>query len=214
MREIAEFRVDEQFAPMLFGEREGKRLGDFVRKVELQTTDPRYKRVGELQLELKHSVGKPFFYGWSLTYKYGAREIKAASLLRLKITSTFEPAGEECGTKYDESMACPHCGAGAEQVLVCFWGDIGQGDLIVVDQRGLIPGAGLATEAHFLHPQARRRGAALGQRELRLGFVAQVQLGQLPPRGGEQVKVCRVGQHRDARQHLLQIRRIRGPVIG
>lgn len=28
----------------------------------------------------------------------------------------FEPAGEERGTKYDESSACPNCGAGAKQV--------------------------------------------------------------------------------------------------
>lgn len=120
MRAIAEFRVDEQFAPMLFAEHEGKRLGAFVRKVELQTTDPRYKRVGELQKKLRQSAGKPFYYGWSLTYKYSSREINAASLLRLKITSGFEPAGEECGTKYDESMACPRCGAGAKQTTPLF----------------------------------------------------------------------------------------------
>lgn len=120
MREIAEFRVDEQFAPMLFAEHEGKRLGNFVRKVELQTIDPRYKRVGELQQHLRHSAGKPFYYGWSLTYKYSSRELHAASLLRLKITSVFEPASEECGTKYDESMACPRCGAGAKQITPLF----------------------------------------------------------------------------------------------
>jgi hypothetical protein len=28
----------------------------------------------------------------------------------------FEPAGEECGTQYDESSTCPRCGAGAQQV--------------------------------------------------------------------------------------------------
>ena len=120
MREFAEFQVDEQFASMLFGEHEGKRLGDFVRKVELQTSDPRYERVGELQRNLRLSKGKPFYYGWSLTYKYSPREISAALLLRLKITAVFEPAGEECGTKYDESMACPRCGAGAKQTTPLF----------------------------------------------------------------------------------------------
>jgi hypothetical protein len=37
-------------------------------------------------------------------------------LLQLIIRATFEPAGEECGTKYDEATACPLCGAGARQV--------------------------------------------------------------------------------------------------
>jgi len=120
MREIAEFRVDEQFAPMLFAESEGKRLGDSVRRVELQTTDPRYNRVGELQKTLRQSKGKPFFYGWSLTFRYNSREIAAASLLHLKITSMFEPAGEECGTKYDGSTACARCGAGANQIGTLF----------------------------------------------------------------------------------------------
>jgi hypothetical protein len=33
----------------------------------------------------------------------------------MRITSVFEPCGEECGTKYDESTACPKCGAGGIQ---------------------------------------------------------------------------------------------------
>ncbi|MGH8335931.1 MAG: hypothetical protein ACRETL_03720, partial [Gammaproteobacteria bacterium] len=36
-------------------------------------------------------------------------------LFRLFITKTFEPAGEECGTLYDEGSACPVCGSGARQ---------------------------------------------------------------------------------------------------
>lgn len=35
--------------------------------------------------------------------------------MHLKITSVFEPSGEECGTSYDESTACSRCGAGAKQ---------------------------------------------------------------------------------------------------
>lgn len=116
MREIAEFRVDEAFAPMLFEPEEGKRLGDAVRKVELETDAPRFKQVGELQRDLRRSVGKPFFYGWGLKRKYTKRELESAALLQLRVTTVFEPAGEECGTQYDESNACPRCGAGAQQV--------------------------------------------------------------------------------------------------
>lgn len=115
MREIAELRVDEAFAPMLFEPDEGKRLGDSVRKVELETSAPRFKQIGELQRDLRRSVGKPFFYGWGLRRKYTKHELASAALLQLKVTVVFEPAGEECGTKYDESTACSRCGAGGKQ---------------------------------------------------------------------------------------------------
>jgi hypothetical protein len=120
IRENAEFRIDEEFAHLLFASHEGKRLGSSVRKVELETGDPRYKRVGELQKSLRQSKGKPFFYGWSLTYDYNRSEIEAAALLHLEITSVFEPAGEECGTKYDEPAACQRCGAGASQLTALY----------------------------------------------------------------------------------------------
>lgn len=116
MREIAEFRIAERFASRLFGDDEGKRLSDSVRKIEIPTSDSRYQRIGELQRELRSAYGKPFFYGWSLTRKYSRPEIESASLFHLYVTAIFEPAGEEKGTQYDNSTACARCGAGAQQV--------------------------------------------------------------------------------------------------
>ena len=113
MREIAEFRVDEEYARLVFRDGEGKRLGSSVRKVELGTTDPRFHRVGELQRQLRHSKGRPFFNGWDLKRKYSPFELAKASLFQLKIRVRFEPAGEEVGTTYDERSACHICGAGA-----------------------------------------------------------------------------------------------------
>jgi len=118
MRTIAEFRVVEEFAQLLFAENEGERLGTSIRKVTLNISDPRYQRVGELQNMLRKR-GKFFFYGWSLKYLYGAAELRAAPLLHLKITSSFL-TGEECGTKYDEAAACPICGADAPQITPLF----------------------------------------------------------------------------------------------
>lgn len=116
MREVVEFRVDERFAPMLFADGEGTRLGDSVRKVEIETRDPRFEKVGQLQRELRAQLGKPFFYGWSLKRRPTRQACAAAACFHLTTTGMFEPAGEECGTKYDESTACPQCGAGATQV--------------------------------------------------------------------------------------------------
>jgi len=115
MQEIAEFRVNEKFASKLFADNEGKKLGDLVRKVKLATNDPRYRRVGELDRKLSRS-DKAFFFSWHVQRHYTRDEIASAACFQLSISAVFEPAGEECGTKYDESMACPKCGAGAAQV--------------------------------------------------------------------------------------------------
>ena len=53
MRETVEFRVVEEFAPLLFAEEEGKQLGELrspiIRKIVLATTDSRYARVGSFR---------------------------------------------------------------------------------------------------------------------------------------------------------------------
>ena len=116
MKEFAELRVDERFAPMLFADDEGTRLGDTVRKIVIETTDPRYEEVGRLTRELLAQQGKYFFAGWNLRRQYTREELAAAACFRLTVSAIFEPAGEECGTIYDESTACPKCGAGAAQV--------------------------------------------------------------------------------------------------
>jgi hypothetical protein len=99
MREFCEFRVQEESASKLFKESEGQRLGDTVRKVELSTDDPRFRRVGELQREIDSKLGRSFFHGWDFRHQYSKRELSSAEAFLLKIKSTFEPAGEECGTK-------------------------------------------------------------------------------------------------------------------
>lgn len=141
MREICEFRVVEEFASKLFAPNEGKRLGDTVRKIELATDDPRFEKMGELQRETKATADRSFFHGWILQRRYSRAELAAAACFQLRVTTTFEPAGEERGTKYDESAACPHvfapemrmevsghwttipattCGVGAKQVSDLF----------------------------------------------------------------------------------------------
>lgn len=116
MKETCEFRLIEEFADRIFMADEGKRLGDSVRQVVIPTDDPRFQVIGRLQLEIRATTGRSFYHGWRLHRRYSKAEHQAASLFRLNITSIFEPAGEECGTKYSETVACPHCGAGAEQI--------------------------------------------------------------------------------------------------
>jgi len=118
MREIYEFRIPEKYADRLFDRDEGIRLGDTVRKILLSGDDPRLPQVGKLDKAICAQAKEPpryFFAGWNVRYRYAKEELNAALALQLSITRTFEPAGEECGTVYDESTACPDCGAGATQ---------------------------------------------------------------------------------------------------
>jgi hypothetical protein len=129
MQTVYEFRVVEEFAPKLFANNEGKRLGDTVRKIELAADDPRFDRIGQLQKQMRATTDRSFFYGWNIRHVYSKAELAAANCFRLIVTPTFEPAGQECGTKYDEAKACPKCGAGAKQVSDLFldWSRVPKG---------------------------------------------------------------------------------------
>ena len=115
MRERFEFRVVEDYAPLLFKDSEGERLGS-IRRITLDGDDPRLPQVGKLQGELIAKYDKPFFYGWNIERRYQSVELEGASLLQAMPVKWFEPAGEECGTTYDESADCRLCGSGAQQV--------------------------------------------------------------------------------------------------
>jgi hypothetical protein len=97
MRETLELRIPEEKAGRVLSPTEGIGLGKpvpWIRKVTIPLQDPRAAELNALAL------------GWQIQRTYTEKELAAAELLRLEITSTFEPAGEECGTVYDESNAC------------------------------------------------------------------------------------------------------------
>ena len=120
MESIFEFRVREKYAHYLFLPDEGERLGELVRKVKLKVSDPRFQQVGKLNASLRKERNDFFFTGWAIRRCYTADEIRQAKLFLLCRIATFEPAGEECGTQYDESLACPNCGSGAKQISPLF----------------------------------------------------------------------------------------------
>jgi len=116
MQEIHEFRVDYEHAHLLFGKNEGKNIDKMVKVVRLTREDPRFERVGELNKMLADKKDDPFFYSWEVMFKYTPAELKDASLFYFRPVTWFEPAGEECGTVYDEQSACPICGANAKRI--------------------------------------------------------------------------------------------------
>lgn len=114
MRETLELRVEEEEAWRCFRPDEGVRLGEHVRKVMLPLPDERLPRIHEINEALRKE-GRSLFWGWSIHRRYSAKELQAAELFKLWPNAMFEPSGEECGTQYDESAACPQCGTGARQ---------------------------------------------------------------------------------------------------
>jgi hypothetical protein len=116
MREILELRVEEEEAHRIFRPDEGTLLGSgSVRKVLLPLNDARVPHIEKLNRELRKQ-GRALFFGWDIHRRYSEKELQAAELFHLWPNAAFEPVGEECGTRYDESKACPHCGVGARQL--------------------------------------------------------------------------------------------------
>jgi hypothetical protein len=116
MKEIIEIRINFEYAHLLFGPDEGKNVGTSVKIVELTRDDPRFTKIPEIAGKVKERYNRGFFFGWAIKRKYGPNEWAEATLLKMAIKTTFEPAGEECGTLYDETMACPICGANGKQI--------------------------------------------------------------------------------------------------
>jgi len=115
MKETCEFRIVEKHAHLLFRDDEGTRLGNSVRKVTLRTDDPRFAKVRDMQAKLRQDLDESFFHGWWFERSYSKKEMDQAEAFHLIITRAFEPSGEECGTEYDLSKACPKCGTGRIQ---------------------------------------------------------------------------------------------------
>jgi hypothetical protein len=116
MRETCEFRIDERKARRFLDPEEGDLLGGDVRKLVVETSDPSFAKVGRIHRELREREDTNFFSSWGIRRKYTQAEMEAAELFSLRIRATVEPEGERCGTQYDDSAGCPHCGVGARQL--------------------------------------------------------------------------------------------------
>lgn len=115
MKETLELRVKYEYAHLLFNDNEGKNLGTSIRMVHIAKDDPRYLLIPIISQQLREE-GKYFFYGWEIKRKYSPVEFGGAELFKIMVKTTFEPAGEECGTVYDETVACEICGSNRKQI--------------------------------------------------------------------------------------------------
>jgi hypothetical protein len=117
MQETLELRLDDKYARRIFRDDEGTCPRDIgVRVVRLPTHDPRLSQLRELNRRIRRKEGSGILYSFRYIRQYTQSEIATAEAFALHIERVFEPAGDECGTEYDESTACPQCGAAATQM--------------------------------------------------------------------------------------------------
>jgi hypothetical protein len=119
MRETVEFRIPETDAARYLPPGAGVRVG-IARKIEVLPSDPLFAEIGRIDRQLREGGKGGLFTAWIAHRRYSGSELLEADLVLLKVTKIFEPAGEECGTRYDEASACPVCGSGAQQVTPLF----------------------------------------------------------------------------------------------
>ncbi len=117
MKETYEFRIPDEFAVQYLDRDVGELIGVvyYVRKVVTTPSDPLFAVIRDAQRE-QRARGSSFVSSVTVYRKYTKHELDSAELLTLMVHPMFEPAGEECGTIYDDSQACPRCHAPRRQV--------------------------------------------------------------------------------------------------
>ena len=94
------------------------RFNGVVYVLNLSKDDPIFPKIGIIDNEVKKKYNEHFFGFWDVNRSYTKKEIVDAKLFCFSINAAFEPSGEECGTLYDDTMACEICGANRKQVGV------------------------------------------------------------------------------------------------
>lgn len=114
MREILELRMSTQDAKQFLPPGVDEDIGYGVHRLLLDVNDPLVEKLRAVEAE-RRAQGTTLFTMCVLSRHYTPRELEAAEYLKVEFGPFFRPTGEECGTLYDESTACPHCGSGARQ---------------------------------------------------------------------------------------------------
>jgi hypothetical protein len=118
MKEIYKFRIDKDVASLLFKPEECRNVAAHLVECKLLSTDDRFDKIWSFNKSYRLAEGVSFFNWWHGERRYSQAEFDQAEFFRCKFMPRcyFEPAGEDCGTIYDESTACPYCGVGAKQI--------------------------------------------------------------------------------------------------
>ena len=130
MVETYEFRIFEDYYHLLPKPNNAKFNGAcYVLKIPKENF--LYEEIDKIDKKVRKKHGESFFGFWYIKRQYSKNELIEAELLNLKIKTTFEPTGEDCGTVYDETVVCEICGSNRKQVspLVLKKGSIPKKDI-------------------------------------------------------------------------------------
>ena len=114
MQEFIVIRVSSELKYAFFAFHRGRNLGG-VWELEIDTSRKWFAWTRFIYNALR-KVGIYLFFGCQYKRIYSEEEIRNSKFFRIKPTCIFEPTGEESGTIYDESSACPVCGSGAKLI--------------------------------------------------------------------------------------------------
>lgn len=116
MKEEYDFRLYEDEAQGWVDPSLGKILGSGIaRSVKVTKGTPEYATM-EKAIKTAQAEGVSLYGGWDIKRTYTKAEMEKAEAFKLRVTSEFEPSGEEQGTTYDDENApCSKTHAGAVQ---------------------------------------------------------------------------------------------------
>ena len=117
MKETIKVRFMERHAHLLFNEDEGKKLGP-TREVTLDMNSPVVSKIGTITKYLWENEHHIFFTCWDIRRSYTSKELENEKYFCMNIRKLIEADGAEYGTGYDETAACPICGANRKQISV------------------------------------------------------------------------------------------------
>ena len=115
MRVSAEFRISARKAHGRLPRGLGESVGYGVLRVQVPADSEVFREIGRIDAAMREE-GSCFFTGWWIVREYSNAELQRATRFHIWPRRTFEPCGEECGTVYDDSTACPECGSGGQVV--------------------------------------------------------------------------------------------------
>lgn len=120
MRLVLDLRIDEDWAAKHLGPNVGKPLSQgpgfpvVTRQVVVDADDPLVEDI-KRKLLASERWGESLFCFVNMDFEYEKEELAAAALLQLSPTVLIRTCGERYGTEYDDTSACPKCGAGRVQ---------------------------------------------------------------------------------------------------
>lgn len=115
MKEIIEFRICNEYADLLLKVDEGKRNASNT-VIHITKEDPKFEQTRILYKLIREQNNDFFFLYSNIKREYSTNEFETATIFQMKIKAMFEPAGEVCGTLFDETTACEICGANRKQI--------------------------------------------------------------------------------------------------